>query len=219
MFILLLCLVALILLACSPPPELRNEAFLDDMSLISGEPCEAPCWQNLIPGETVWGVAQDFVKNSADFRIIEEVTPGLRNPEARIDFAVNDGPQCCRVLSRDGETLSVIVLLLAPHIELGDVVERYGDASHLTADSVSADQSTVALIYPDIPMVIYVFAENLDEAEISATSTVIGLAYLSESEMDTIEQHENLYNWEGYGRLGSIVDGTFDITAQPPAEE
>jgi hypothetical protein len=213
--------LALVVAACTtaPAPELRNEAFMDDISLVSGEPCEAPCWQDLIPGETVWGVAQDFVKNNADYTIVQEVTASIRVREARIEFAIQDGPQCCRILSRDGEILSAIVLLLAPNMQLGDVIERYGEASYVSGEAVTNDQATIALVFPDIPMVTYVFAESLSESEVSAASTVIGIMYLAQSEMDTLLQSENFYNWEGYGLLGNIIDGTFDITPEPQADE
>jgi hypothetical protein len=213
--------LTLIVAACTsaPAPELRNEAFMDDISLVSGDPCEAPCWQDLIPGETVWGVAQDFVKNNADYTIVQEVTASIRVREARIEFAIQDGPQCCRILSRDGEILSAIVLLLAPNMQLGDVIERYGEASYVSGAAVTNDQATIALVFPDIPMVTYVFAESLSESDVSAASTVIGIMYLAQSEMDTLLQSENFYNWEGYGLLGNIIDGTFDITPEPQADE
>jgi hypothetical protein len=223
--------LTLIVAACTsaPAPELRNEAFMDDISLVSGDPCEAPCWQDLIPGETVWGVAQDFVKNNADYTIVQEVTASIRVREARIAnsirasrtriLAIQDGPQCCRILSRDGEILSAIVLLLAPNMQLGDVIERYGEASYVSGEAVTNDQATIALVFPDIPMVTYVFAESLSESEVSAASTVIGIMYLAQSEMDTLLQSENFYNWEGYGLLGNIIDGTFDITPEPQADE
>ena len=60
-------LVALMVVACTPAPDLRDESFLADDSLISGVPCEAPCWQNLIPGETVWGVSQSLIEENDDY--------------------------------------------------------------------------------------------------------------------------------------------------------
>jgi hypothetical protein len=214
-----LLLVVVILVACTPTPTLRNEAFMNDTSLITGEPCEAPCWQNLIPGETAWGVAHDFVKNSADYTITNETTASVRVREARIDFAIKDGPQCCRILTRDNETLSAILLLLSPEMLLGDVIKRYGEPAYLSGEAITDNQATVALVFPNIPMVTYVFAEDLGESELSDQSTLIGVMYLAQSEMDTLLQSENFYNWEGYGPLGSIIDGTFDITAQPQAAD
>lgn len=190
-----------------------------DTSLITGEPCEAPCWQNLIPDETVWGVAQDFVKNNADYTIVQEVTPSIRVREARIDFAIQDGPQCCRILSRDGEMLSAISLLLAPHMQLGDVIEHYGEPTYLSGEAVTNNQAIIALVFPDIPMVIYAFAESLSESELSAANTVIGVMYLAQSEMDILLQSEGFYNWEGYGLLGNIINGAFDITPQPQTDD
>lgn len=210
--------VLLILTSCTPTPELQNEAFLQDTSLISGEPCEAPCWQGLTPGETIWGIAQDFVKNNEDYTILNEVQQ-RRERAGQIEFALNDGPQCCRILTRDGEMLTAILLLLSPDMQLGDVIDRYGEPSYVTGESVTEDQSTIALVFPDIPMVTYIFAENLTDSELSEASKVIGVMYLAQSEMETLLQSESLYHWEGYGALGSLFDGEFDITPQPVADE
>jgi len=214
----LLFVVLLMLTACTPAPELRSEAFLHDTSLITGDPCEAPCWQGLTPGDTAWGLAQDFVKNNADYTIIDEVTQ-RRDRAGQIAFALKDGPQCCRILTRDGEVLSAILLLLAPDMQLGDVIDHYGEPTYLSGDAVTDNQATIALVFPDIPMVTYIFAENLTDSELSEASSVIGVMYLDQSELDTLLQSENLYNWSGYGKLGNIIDGEFDITAQPQASE
>ena len=210
-------LVAIIAVACAPAPDLRDDSFLNDTSLVSGTPCEAPCWQNLIPGETVWGIAQDTIAANEDY---VEIASDFdrRTGEGWIEFAYRDGLKCCRIYTNDGETLTSILLLLAPQMSVLEVVERFGEPIYLTAQAETSDQAYVALVYPDITMVVYAFAENITNSEIQGTNDVVGVVYMASSEMDTLLQTQNLYNWDGYGVLGDFIDGSFDITPIPQDE-
>lgn len=216
-FALLTLAVMILAAACTPAPTLRNEAYLNDTSLVSGEPCEAPCWQGLIPGETAWGVAQDLLDTS-DLYTEVNTDRDRQTGEAWIDFAYEEGLQCCRLYTSDGETLDTILLLLAPQIPLGDVIDRHGEPTYLSGQVETPDQAMVALVYPEIPMVVYAFAENLSDAQISATSEVVGVSYASSALMDDVLATQNLYHWEGYGNLGTFIDDVFDVTPLAPPE-
>lgn len=210
--------VVFIAMACTPAPTLRNEAFLDDTSLISGDPCTAPCWQDLVPDETAWGVAQDTVANSEDY--IEVDSESNRSTgEAWIEFTYRDGPKCCRIYTVDGETLSSILLLLSPQMTVSDVVDSFGEPTYITAQAETSEQAYVALIYADTPMVIYAFSENITESDINGDNEVVGSVYMSASEMERLLQTQNLYNWTGYGTLADIITGEFDITPVPQSDD
>lgn len=213
-----LLVVMLVMVACTPAPELRDEAFLNDTSLLTGEPCSAPCWQDLIPGESAWGLAQDTIANSDAYREVDTES-NRQTGEVWIDFAFTDGPQCCRLYTVDGETLSRILLLVSPQMTVAEVVAAYGEPTYLTAQAETSEQAYVALIYPDIPMVIYAFAENLTDSEINADNAIIGMVYMDATELDKVLETQSLYNWDGYGALGDIIDGEFDLTAVPTTEE
>lgn len=209
-------LVVLLTVACSPAPELRNNAFLADTSLITGNPCEAPCWEELTPGETVWGLAQE--KITGDYVEVDSDS-NRRTGEAWIEFSFGDGLKCCRIYTADGQVLSSILLLLAPEITLSDVIERYGEPTYLTAQSETSDQAYLALVYPEIPMIIYAFAETITDSQISPDTEIIGLVYLSGPEMGKLLSTQSLYDWDGYGILGDVIDGNFDITPVPQTDE
>lgn len=202
--------------ACSPTPQLRNDAYLNDSSLVSGDPCEAPCWQTLTAGESAWGLAQDLVANNADYTVIDNGRD--RNTgEAWIEFAYQDGPVCCRLYSRTQETLSSVYLLLSPQNTLKEVLERYGEPQFITAQVETPDQSYIALVYSELSFVVYVFAENTSTAELKDDSPVIGVAYQAPSEMETLLQTQTFYAWIGYGTLGAIL-GQPEVTPAPATE-
>lgn len=210
--------VVLIAMACTPAPTLRDDSFLDDTSLISADPCTAPCWQNLIAGETAWGVAQDLIAESEDYIEVDSESD-RRSGEAWIEFAYRDGPKCCRIYTVDGETLSSVLLLLSPQMTVADIVDNFGEPTYITGQAETSEQAYLALIYPDTPMLIYAFAEDITESNFTADNEVIGSVYMSVSEMDNLLQTQNLYNWNGYGVLSGTITGEFDITPIAPTEE
>jgi hypothetical protein len=209
--LLLSIVLSLVVVACAPPPELRDDSFLNDTSLLSGEPCEAPCWRNITPGETSWRDARIIIEDDTtlvDYQ--EETSP---DTDARIaNFNTLDGgTQCCRLYSLDGETVTAILTLLAPEMRLGEVLDKFGEPAYLTGDDVTAEQTLVSLVFPDVPLVTYVFGAGVAEGELSTQSEIIGAIYLSAEEMDTLLATTNLYNWEGYAPLGQYLDGEFDL--------
>jgi len=208
--------VWLVVSGCSPSPQLRNDAYLNDSSLVSGDPCEAPCWQSLIAGESAWGLAQDLIANNADYTAITN-SRDRNTGEAWIEFAYQNGPVCCRVYSRTQETLSSVYLLLSPQNTVKEVVERYGEPQFITAQEETPDQSYLALVYRDLSFVLYVFADNLSEAQITEDSQVIGVAYHAQSEMEILLQSQTVFSWNGYGMLGDIL-GEPEVTAAPATD-
>ena len=191
--------------ACTPTLDLRNDAFLQDTSLIDGEPCFAPCWRNMTPGETTWDEAEDLISTFEDVSNFER-NRNRETGEELYDFTYGDGPQCCRIYTRDGSTLAAIWLMIAPDIIIGDVIAQYGEPQYIQARDETDEQAFVTLVYPDVPMLIYVYGSGITSGEISAESEVIGLAYLADTEMSVVLS-EALFMWDGYGALRGMLTG------------
>jgi len=203
-------ILILIVAACAPPPNLRDDAFLNDVSLLSDEPCEAPCWRNITPGETSWRDALIIIEDDSGLTNIQ--TENAPESDARLmNFNAGDGAQCCRIFSEDGETISAILTLLAPQMTLGDIIDKYGEPSYLTGDDVTPDQALVSIVYPDANIVLYVFGAGITEGELTPASEIIGAIYLSAEEMEELLFTTSLYDWEGFGAISGMIDGEFDL--------
>ncbi len=214
-WILLIPLVLFVSAACAPAPNLLNDEYLRDMTLISGEPCAAPCWQDLTPGETSWEEASDYIETSGLYTDVERSTSEEEGNNAEaISFGETEGQPCCYIYTAEGETVDRIWLLLAPQMLLDQVIDEYGEPEFIQAEDFPGDQALVALLYPDIPLVIYAYATSIADGELTPGSDVIGALYLSDAEMETVLEFENRYFWEGYGLLSTMIDGEFDVTAQ-----
>jgi hypothetical protein len=208
--------VVLVASACAPTPELRNDAYFHDTSLIDGEPCFAPCWRNLIPGETTWDVVEDT------FETFEDVSNPARERnrdtgEEYYDFHYMEGPQCCRLYTRDGSVLASILLLVAPEMAVGAVLEQYGEPQYVQAQDITDDQTFVVLVFPQVPMLVYAYGAGIPNGAITAESEVIGTVYLSSAEMAVFLSETALFTWDGYGALSAILSGEAVIPASNAA--
>lgn len=209
-----LLLVVLLLAACSPPPELRDDNFLSDTSLVTGEPCEAPCWQNITPGETSWNEALTILEDDPRFANLETVTGD--EDELLVNFSPpGDGRQCCRMYSQDGQTVDFILTLLAPEMTVGQVIERYGEPVFYQGEDITADQTFISLLYPDTQLVVYVFGAGIETGNLTADNEVIGASYLTDDDVIDLLRANDLYEWNGYGALNTLFNGEFDRTAVP----
>lgn len=218
-FLIAALIAATVLASCAPPPQLRNDQYLKDTSLLSDEPCAAPCWRGITPGETRWRDALTLIEDDRQLASVETNQPDPNLPAILADF--NDaegGVRCCRMFSNDGEIVSSVLTLLAPQMTLGEVLEKYGDPQYYVGEGVTDDQALVSVLYPEIPLIVYVFSQGTANGDLSATSEIIGAIYLTADDMSIIMSQNNLYAWSGYGKLSDLLDGAFDSTPVPTDE-
>lgn len=192
-------LIALLLFisACVPPLNLRNDKYLKDDSLISKEPCDAPCWRGITPGETQWSEALTIVEDSADLD-----DPQVQNAQEGSGIGAvwqpKDGETCCQMATLDGETVSVIVLRLAPTLKLGDLIEARGEPNYVLGSPGDEEQAIINLFYPDNFLIVTVFVAGDKKGELSASSEIVGAFYVAPDQMDLILKTNYLYGWKGY---------------------
>lgn len=197
--------------ACAPPPELRNAKLLRDTSLLSGEPCQAPCWRGITPGETAWNEALIILEDDAELTNVQ--TQDVQDSEAKqASWQQVDGEPCCQMLTQDGQTVSVLFLQVAPDMTLSGVIEQYGEPTYVVGNAFTDDQAIMNLIYPEVPMVLYAFVPGAETGSVSETSEIIGVLYLTASDMDLLTKTTNLHAWDGYGAYKAYDEGEFEVT-------
>jgi len=206
--------LVLAIAGCAPPPVLRNDKLLHDTSLISGEPCEAPCWRNITPGETSWRDALAALGDESDLAL-DPVQDDPNSDAVGVQWKEADGDLCCQMISEDGQTVSLIFLQTAPVMTVGELVEKYGEPTYAIGNSVTDDQAVVLLVYPALQTVVISFIPGAS-AELSEDSDIIGVWYITEANMDLFTKTNNLYNWNGYQPFSSYSSDAdasqFDVT-------
>lgn len=206
----------LALAACIPEvPPLRDETFLPNPAILSGEPCEPPCWNNIIPGETSWDDAFTILEDDPDMREIQQ--DDVEESDVRaLAWQYRDGRSCCQIIStEDGQGISSILLFTTPDVAIGAVIDLYGDPAYMGGADISPDQAMVVLLFPDVPMLVYVFVEGTATGRLSASSEIIGVTYTDAETMQLVLESNNLYVWDGYGSYAELFEGSPDITAEP----
>lgn len=220
LLLLAVLLGCLCLAACTSAPKLLDEAYLKDTSLLTDNPCAAPCWLGIIPGQTPWGDMRTIIEDNGQFGAVDEIKDD--GSDVRLaSFPRKDSPTpCCRIYSSlDGKTVGQILILLAPdQIKLGDVIAKYGDPTYAAGSDVTSDQTLVSLFYPSIPMAVYAFAPGIKEGELTGASQVIGVLYITQADMEEIAKSSGLYSWQGYQKLAGWLDAAPDITPEIQTE-
>jgi hypothetical protein len=178
------------------PPALLNDKLLHDTSLITGEPCSAPCWRGITPGKTGWREALTILENQSDL-ILDPVQDAPDSDAIGVQWKEADGELCCLMISEDGETITAISLQLAPDITVGEVFEVHDEPSYALGGEITEDQAIVNLIYPDRPMIVVAFVAG-KTGELMESSEVIAVSYLNPTDMQLVIQTSNLHAWEGY---------------------
>ncbi len=221
LFALVVIGLTFVVAACSPPPELRNDELLHNPSLVTGDPCAVPCWNGITPGETSFQDAWTILEDSPDLTNVS--SEDVEDPNARVlSWQEGDGQPCCWLLSEDGETVTMMSLATAPDVSIGDFVEVHGEPSYVSGAPVSDNQAVMMLVYPDIPLIIYVFVAGEGEGVLSPSSEIIAVYHMTADAMEQAIQGSDLYFWDGYKAYAGYVEGEFDQTAVPtsiPADD
>lgn len=180
-----------------PDPTSLADSYLADTSLVTGEPCAPPCWQDIVPGETSVEEARVIVE-AAGFTIIEGARSGFQ-------FANESGIACCEIghyQDIDGtvsDAVAAVLLRLAPTSELGALIENYGEPTAVySPDPSETAQAHLSLVFADARMILSVSVESADQP-IQPNSKVVDAAYFSPELMDQIMRlMRSEPRWHGY---------------------
>lgn len=209
------------LAACAPPPNLRDNTLLQDTSLLSGEPCAAPCFRGITPGETSWQAARTILEDDPDFKNIT-VTEDEASDAIQAAWQQGDNQICCQMATNDGSTVSLIFLRTAPDMTLGELQEVHGEPTYIIGSEFTADQAIMSVVYPEVPMVVYVFVAGPEEGTLSASSEIIGTLYFTPEDMELLIATQELHAWDGYKSYVEYNTDEFavtpSITLTPTAE-
>jgi hypothetical protein len=194
------------------------------LSLLTGEPCEPPCWQGLTPGESTEQDVYEFVQTSelvdrcggifcsdittaAAGVIGVSIQWGSTHGRGGGDFNIQDG------------VLEDMFIYPSYHLTLEDLIERYGppDKFHVMVTGLHVPALEVTLFYPS-----YGFTADLelpvDEPVLRPESSIVrlwhsragpletfielGISYLGSYLGTSPEQwSESLRDWPGYGAI------------------
>jgi hypothetical protein len=187
--------VGLLLAGCGSPPPLVSDRYLNDSSLITGNPCSAPCFQDITVGKTTFADALTLIRNNALFKDVQSQD----NPPQAAWNAAN-GEQCCQ-MTANAQTGIVDALLIrvAPVMTVGEVIAKYGEPPYVSVlpQDYSETETALGLIYPEQGNVLWVMPGNA-QSTLEATDPVVIVLYLNPAEFDRLLETAQLNGWLGY---------------------
>jgi hypothetical protein len=189
--------------------RLLDDRLLVDTSLITGEPCSAPCWNGIVPGETTWDDALAILQGDTELGNVDvqEADDGLAR---RAVWSPLAGDPCCQMVTFNGVTVDYVRLLLAPGVSFGELIEVYGEPDYLIGSESTRDQAVFTVFYAEIPMIVYVFVAGAAEGELSDSSEILGVHYMLAEDMEGIILSNPLYAWDGYKSYRDYMDNEPD---------
>jgi hypothetical protein len=113
--------------------------------------------------------------------------------------------------TEDGDTVSVLFLRVAPSLTVGEVISAQGEPTYLVGSPFSDDQAVMNLIYPEKSLVVYGFVAGT-AGELSASSEIVGVLYMTPADMDLLIKTSSLQVWEGYQSYQTYDTSEFEVT-------
>ena len=184
-------------------PSLLNDRLLDDTSLLTGEPCAAPCWQDITPGETSY---EDAL---ARLEALESVT-NIQADDLAITFAGTENYACCQLISDDNGLISTILLQLRPQMQLGDAVAKLGEPTYVLGQPFSDAEAMLIQVYPERAMILYVMVPGVD-GQLLESSPIVATMYITADQMNQLVASTPMDHWKGFLTYGDYMDGEFDV--------
>lgn len=190
--------------------RLLDDQMLPDDSLLTGEPCAAPCWNEITVGETPWADAVAILEDDDRLSAIQ-IQTAQGSPAQRALWGVPGADPCCQMVTFDGETIAYMQLLFSPLMTLGELLDVHDAPDYLIGSETTRDQAVFTLIYAEMPMLVYVFVAGAAAGELSETSEILGVQYLLPEDMDDLVLSNVLYVWDGFKSYQDYMSGEPDV--------
>lgn len=210
-----LCLITL-LTGCQPV----------DRSLLTGDPCEPPCWQNIIPGVSSEEDVRDLLRKNPFVALWTLECGEYKESDIPVTICgwfpkrryINDRN---RIYLRDGKVLRIEIHHLN-YLTLGEIVDKYGPPQCIHAYSGAAEffYYGVILDYPSRGLSVKSFSlvNPQDIADGTAPLTrdqkVTTAVYYAPAPIEDVLREAfllpqevvqsylaNCQEWEGFGRI------------------
>jgi hypothetical protein len=197
-----------------------------DVSLLTGKPCEPPCWQGLVPelstedDVNVFLETSKFVDRESIFR--GEITTGSGDVigiSVQWRSSAGDyGVQGANSFDIEGGVLRSIETYLDFEVTLEELLERYGPPTRLRARfaEIQRVDAEVTLYYPELGLIARLYIEpSGDHFELQPECTIQRVWYFSPQPLEDLcdlsgaipfpdkPEHIDtvLQRWQGYGPI------------------
>ncbi|MCE7948604.1 MAG: hypothetical protein DYG88_14360 [Chloroflexi bacterium CFX4] len=187
--------IGLVLAGCGSAPPLVSDKYLNDSSLLTENPCGAPCFQGITIGQTTFADAERLVRDNPLFKDVQS----QENPPQAAWSAVN-GDQCC-VMTADPSTgiVNQLLVYVAPNMRVRDVLAKYGEPAYVAVpkQDYSQTEAVLGLIYPKQGNLLWVMPGD-GQSTLDEDDPIVIVLYLNPADFDDLLATAELNGWLGY---------------------
>lgn len=192
----LLIVASLTLSACSPPPPLVSDKYLNDTSLISATPCGPPCFQNITIGQTTYSDAVSKLKANTLFSNVQSTDPTQSNP-GTANWTTAGGEACCQFTTDDKGIVNALLVKLSPGVTAKQLIDKYGNPTYVTGVDYSSTEVALALIFPKLGLIAWVTPGD-STSTLKETNPVVVALYSDPAHFNDLLATATLQGWNGY---------------------
>lgn len=188
------------------PPPLKSQKYVHDLSLLTGQPCAAPCYDRITPGKTTFVDAIARIKANKSFSNVQTTN----NPDAA-SWPTEAGQECCQLSANDAGIVNAILVKIAPNITTGQVIATYGHPTYVNAVDYTDQEVAMALIFPKIGLVVWTTPGDIT-SNLVKTSPIVMALYLDPKDWPIVMDTATLQGWNGYLPYRVYRDATPVVT-------
>lgn len=171
--------------------------------LVTETACEAPCWRDIVPGETLISEVTDLIR--ADRQNIEIGLQDLEDGAQAVTWKtfnteLNDPNY---VVGNVDGVVEAISLLDLSRITLGDVIAAQGEPDLALAVANNEESALFYAIYEDKALLVLgliMTADGLNE-----DTSIVGAQYYAPSAMEELLTNAAAPAWTGYDSLDDYI--------------
>ncbi len=195
-----LVIVGVLTAACGAPPPLQSNTYLKDTSLIataaadSANPCTAPCFHGITPGQTTYTDAIALIKKDAAFSNVQSQDTA-KPPQA--SWSTAGGEACCQMTADDKGVVNALIAKVTPDMTLQQVIDKYGQPKYVFPVDYSDTEVAIATIYPDQGLVVWVSPGNAN-SKVAPDSKVVMVLFLDPKTWNDQLSMATLKGWNGF---------------------
>ncbi len=182
-------------------------------NLVDDEPCAAPCWRGITPGETPWDEATALIGADRNFLNAQEQTSATVRA---LLWTTLDEYDCCQMITESGTRVDELFLISPATTDLGEVVAFRGEPTYAVSRDTGQGSLLVYLYYPETGVILYVFTEGTGADSLNETSQVAGVSYMSAERMNSLIEEIQPVAWTGYA---DVLTYEIVVTEAAPATD
>lgn len=169
------------------------------VGLVELEGCVAPCWRDIVPGESDFTGVVEVIRADRQFYEIgeQDETDGAQLVSWQ---SINSGIGEPSFIISDAEgVVDVISILEVSTLTLGEVLDVQGQPEYALASRNNNGGAIVYTFFPEKTMIVLSFA--VLEDGLTPEATVIGAQFFSETRFKELLTAAVPANWEGFEAL------------------